>query len=159
MNIAFRHFAPGIVMALLAIAPPQAGACSCLPPGDVLESMGESEAVFLGTVVNSATHRSGDAPWWARIKSFFGMQVNPQTEDQRVSLRIDEPFKGVGAATVEVTTASSSAACGYTFEIGRQYVVFASRNDGNLWVSLCSSTARLQDFPAADLERLRNPGR
>lgn len=159
MNTAIRHIVPGCLVALLAVASPQASACSCLPPGDVLESMAESEAVFLGTVVNRATRRSGDAQWWARIKSFFGMQVNPQTEDQRISLRIDEPFKGVGASSVDVSTATSSAACGYTFEMDQQYVVFASRDDGNLWVSLCSSTARLEDFPASDLERLRNPQR
>jgi hypothetical protein len=48
-------------------------------------------------------------------------------------------------ATVSVTTAGSGPACGYTFKIGGQYLVYAYRpKDGSgLSVSLCSRTRPL----------------
>src|SRR5690606_1739334 len=120
----------------LAIASPRTQACSCLAPGDLLEAVNETDAVFVGTVVGRSTERRGDSALIARIKFFFGMKVDFRPDEHRISLRVDEPFKGVGSSTMEVRTATDSAACGYSFEAGQKYVVFAQRDEGRLWVSL-----------------------
>jgi hypothetical protein len=65
-----------------------------------------------------------------------------------VDLRVGRRFKGAEADTVTVLTAENGAACGYNFEVGGTYLVYADENDGQLAVSLCSRTARIED--AAD---------
>jgi len=47
---------------------------------------------------------------------------------------------------VEVVTAETEAACGYSFEIGQSYLVYASGVEGEAYrVSLCSRTRPMQD--------------
>jgi hypothetical protein len=53
----------------------------------------------------------------------------------------------------EVVTAVSSATCGYNFEVGKSYLVYAGTFDGKLNVSLCSRTA-LIDQAGEDLQAL-----
>lgn len=145
---------------LLSLAPPPAAACSCLPPRDVLEAARESEAVFLGTVLRrEPLDEKADSPFIARLKSFFGMRVRHGPQEQRFALSVDEPFKGIARSTIELATARDSAACGYAFEPGRRYLVFAGLNDDRLWVSLCSSTAPADSVPADDLAKLRTLAR
>lgn len=145
---------------LLAIASSPALACSCLAPGDAIEAAGEADAVFAGTVLRQeATDRRADSPLMARIKSFFGMQVRHGPDERRFALEVDEPFKGIESSTIEVVTSADSASCGYSFQVGRKYLVFAQREEGRLWVSLCSATAPADSVPVADLARLRALGR
>ena len=77
----------------------------------------------------------------------------------RVTMAVEEGYRGVSAKTVEVYTASSSAACGYAFKEGERYLVYASTDeDSRLLVSLCSATkpavyadedlAYLRSFPS-----------
>jgi len=47
---------------------------------------------------------------------------------------------------VEVVTAETEAACGYSFEVGQSYLVYASALEGEAYrVSLCSRTRRMVD--------------
>lgn len=141
---------------LLAIAPSPAQACSCLAPGDMIEEASGADAVFAGTVLRLvATDRRADSPLMARIKRFFGMQVRYGPDQRRFALEVDEPFKGIEASTIEVMTSADSASCGYSFQVGRKYLVFAQHDEGRLNVSLCSATAPIDSVPAADLARLR----
>jgi Carboxypeptidase regulatory-like domain len=60
---------------------------------------------------------------------------------ENVEFTIEEPYLGVAGRTVEVTTNSSEASCGYGFVEGERYVVYAYKNQtGELLVSLCSRT-------------------
>ena len=70
-----------------------------------------------------------------------------------VVLRVGRRFKDAEADTVTVITAENSAACGYNFEVGGTYLVYADENEGQLLVSLCSRTARIEDA-AADVTAL-----
>jgi len=151
---------PCLTLLLFGIASAPAQACSCLAPGDAVEAAGEADAVFAGTVLRQeATDRRADSPLMARIKSFFGMQVRHGPDERRFALNVDEPFKGVASSTIEVVTSADSASCGYSFQVGRKYLVFAQREEGRLWVSLCSATAPADSVSAADLARLRALGR
>ena len=97
--------------------------------------MGNSAAVFEGTVTEIR---------------------KPQGEGEgnhEVVLQVGRRFKGAEDDTVTVTTASSSAACGYNFEQGGTYLVYAGEAEGQLSVSLCSRTARSEDA-AADFAAL-----
>lgn len=104
------------------------------PPQEALAS---SAAVFEGTVTDVRAPE-GEAE--------HGNLV--------VTLRVGRRFKAAEADTVTVTTSSSSAACGYGFEQGRTYLVYAQDGgDGQLSASLCSRTARIEDA-ADDLSAL-----
>ena len=52
----------------------------------------------------------------------------------------DLVFKGTVGGDPTVATASDGAACGFHFEEGRRYTVFASEHRGRLETGLCSGT-------------------
>ncbi len=100
--------------------------------------MAGSAAVFEGTVTDVRNPQSGDEPSQMSVE---------------VELRVGRRFKGAEADTVTVFTAESSAACGYGFEQGGTYLIYARETDGQLSASLCSRTARIEDA-SADLVAL-----
>ena len=63
----------------------------------------------------------------------------------RVRFHVTQAWRGVEHESVEITTATDSAACGYAFEVGQHYLVYASQAETSLAVSLCSRTARMDD--------------
>ncbi len=124
-----RFLIAASVVAILGLAAHRsAAACSCVMPPPPQEAMASAAAVFEGTVTDVRGPK------------------DDQSGSREVDLRIGRRFKGAEADTVTVTTAGSSAACGYNFELGRTYLVYAGEEDGGqLATSLCSRTARIED--------------
>jgi hypothetical protein len=74
-----------------------------------------------------------------------------------VTVRVKEVWKGEVTEEVQVHTAGSSAACGYSFAKGSVYLIYAVRDEADpLRVSLCSRTALLDDAKE-DLDSLGKP--
>lgn len=113
-----------------APCPPDALRCSCIPPVPPAEALGQSDAVFSGRVV-SVAERSEEDP---------GHPGGPHLEVRIVPSR---RWKGADADTVTVRTADNSAACGYAFDPGGEYLVYATGEEGVLRVDLCSRTKPL----------------
>lgn len=67
-----------------------------------------------------------------------------------VTLRVSDVWKGPRQETLEIYTGMSSASCGYEFQTGEKYLVYAT---DNLEVSLCSETKPLSNA-GADLSVL-----
>ena len=119
------------------LLPDCASACSCAAPAGTSpqelarQELSNSDAVFAGEVVDidGALSISGS--------------VDPMT----VTFRVSESWKGAGGETVDVQTAVSDASCGYPFDEGEGYLVFASKGiffeEGELEVGLCGSTKPL----------------
>jgi hypothetical protein len=121
-----------VALALLAqLAPSRAAACSCMAPPPPAESAQNSTAVFEGRVT--------------RID-------DPQGEP-KVHFQVVRSFKGPSSESIEVRTANSSAACGYGFEEGKSYLVYASEESGALHTGLCSRT-RLASEASEDITAL-----
>jgi hypothetical protein len=121
-----------VALALLAqLAPSRAAACSCMAPPPPAESAQNSTAVFEGRVT--------------RID-------DPQGEP-KVHFQVVRSFKGPSSEAIEVRTANSSAACGYGFEEGKSYLVYASEESGALHTGLCSRT-RLASEASEDITAL-----
>lgn len=101
-------------------------ACSCAPPGPPKESLDQSTAVFSGKV--TAVEKEGP----------FGLIV---------TFAVDSAWKGVAEKTIKVGTASNDAMCGYSFEKGKSYLVYASVAPGakKLQTNICSRTRSLDD--------------
>jgi hypothetical protein len=70
-----------------------------------------------------------------------------------VTFDVSQVWKGPEFTSLAVSTAQSSASCGYTFEFGRDYLVYAYGAEENLEVGLCSRTQLLADAEA-DLAEL-----
>jgi hypothetical protein len=116
------------VMLLLLGVPAAALACSCLPSPSPCAAMNATDAIFIGTPVAIAPRDGPD-----------GMR------GVRFHFEVDRPIKGIDATTtVDVDTPADTAACGYPFEPGVQYLVYGSRGAGSLMTSLCSRTGPLE---------------
>lgn len=134
--------AAAAVVSLLAAAP-AAEACSCAPPGEPRAELEHADAVFSGRVVD----------------------VEPGEQEhgfRRLAVRfaLDAVWKGLPAGDeVIVQTAEQSAACGYSFEPGEQYLVYAYESEsGELTTGLCTRNAALERA-ADDLAALGEPAR
>jgi hypothetical protein len=119
----------------LAGAPPDAAACSCSPPGPPCEAFWKVDAVFVGRVL--ATAEQPSQPWKAGEPLPFGLGV-------KVTLAVVERLAGDSGdqPTIEITTGRGGGDCGYRFEVGRSYVVYAWKTEGRALssTSICTRT-------------------
>jgi hypothetical protein len=109
-------------------------ACSCAPPPPPQTALKQSNAVFTGTVIGVTT--SGN--------------------DHVVRLRVESSWKGAKCGEATVVTASEDAACGYTFQVGQSYLVYAVKEQGKLSTNLCSRTKPTSEA-TEDLTALGKP--
>ncbi len=85
-----------------------------------------------------------------RLQAVFSGRVveinrKPHTRDVLVKIRVERFWKGVLYEDLRLTTPESPGACGYTFEIGKSYLVFASRSaQGDLATGLCLNNKELE---------------
>jgi hypothetical protein len=90
----------------------------------VTESLNKSSAVFTAKVLSAS--------------------VNKKTFKKDVKLLLIKSWKGKRTKTVIITTASNSAACGFNFEVGQKYIIYAYRDSNKkLSTNLCTRTAAL----------------
>ena len=106
------------------------------------EAYWKASDVFLGTVTytSSTTTKRGEYDFHNRVFRFT----------------VNKAFHGAEAMEVEVLTGSGGGDCGYGFQLGGQYVVYAYRDNSNrLVTSICSRTRPASDADA-DLAYFRN---
>ena len=138
------------VLGVVVLLPDCAYACSCaMPPGDQKEraerALSGSEAVFSGEVVDFEKSAPTTTMMEGTMMGITGGGTATAT------LRVYEVWKGPKQRTVEVTTvADSGMGCGYPFEEGREYLVYAGKG---MSVDLCSETKPLAKA-GADLAML-----
>jgi hypothetical protein len=105
-------------------------ACSCFPVRSPEEEMNDSTAVFSGQVIQI----EGPDP--------LGGMVS--TVDQlTVTFAVYEIWKGPQINPLIIQTARDSATCGYHFEVGQDYLVYAHGNSSNLQTNICTRTSLL----------------
>ena len=114
-------------LGLLVLYPPKcAYACSCMVV-PIQRYISSSDAVFSGEVVDLQKGTSASR--------MFG-------PSDTVTLRVSETWKGTDQGTLEVSTPSQGSACGYAFEEGQEYLVFAYGKQ-DLKVDACGGTTLL----------------
>lgn len=123
-------------------AVPNAAACSCIMPESPQQTLQKSAAVFTGRVTGMTGEVDGPL-------GFGGSSADPVI----VSFDVSRAWKGITENRVEIITAQSSASCGYRFEKGKEYLVYAYESEGKLSTGLCSRNALLADA-AGDLNAL-----
>ncbi len=108
-------------------------ACDCAPNPPPKEALKKASAVFSAKVV----------------------KIEEAGAQRSVSLEVLRAWKGVEEKKLVVSTAKSSASCGYGFQEGKTYLIYAYKEDKApmLRVSLCSRTQAL-DKAEGDLKEL-----
>jgi hypothetical protein len=120
---------------LLFLFAEEGNACSCAGTPMPCEAYWKASAVFLGTVTYTTinTAKRGEYDFHSRVFRFT----------------VDKAFRGVEAKEVEVLTGSGGGDCGYGFQLGGQYVVYAYRDNTNrLYTGICSRTRPASDADA-----------
>lgn len=99
-------------------------ACSCITTGNAFEAARTQPVVFRGTVVAS------ELLFIDKDGSVFASAESPRDRQGTLArvavLRVLERFKGELAPFVVMATGSGGGDCGFTFETGKTYVVYAT---------------------------------
>jgi hypothetical protein len=112
-------------------------ACNCDGAAELKESIDHSQIVFKGTVI-SKTSAVNLAPYGIVTtgdlsnKKGFDYQWT-QTPTAVITIKIDKIYKGKSVSkTITILTPITGASCGFRFEIGRTYTIFATTNENAL---------------------------
>lgn len=132
-----------MLLLLFGVALP-AHACSCYGPISACSTFWSTPVVFYGTVLEKTLVR----PPLIHQKRPDGSEltlISPGLVHVRISVK--EGFRGAdGRPEITVVTDEQNSACGYNFEAGKDYVVFAYPNkEGRPQVSHCGMTHMVQD--------------
>lgn len=150
---------------LLAFAPLGALACSCVQVGTVQEGAAGSSRVFLGqvTAIQDRPART-DTSWLTALaewtRQLFGATPLLPARDhafRQVTFTVHETFKGTPVPTLSLATGLGGGDCGYPFETGQSYVVYAHGEGDALQAGICSLTGPATD-PRSGLDVLRGGG-
>lgn len=111
-------------------------ACSCAGPLPPLKAMATASAVFTGKVITLT--KTGTTP---NDPEFF--------EGYEVTLQVGIVIKGKSLKskhkTVAIRTGSGFGDCGYEFEVGTQYLIYAYGIPSKLETNTCTRTKPLRD--------------
>ncbi len=122
-----------VVMAMAGIPP--AHSCSCAPPPSPAQAFEGAAAVLMGKVISI-----GDGPGPYLVTA---------------TLQVSRIWKGEKRFLQKiVTTGDLGAMCGFYFQVGKSYVIYAYKNqEGQLETNNCTRSAPT-DRAAADLAYL-----
>lgn len=136
-----RFIRLALIAAVLVAAvmhPDAASACSCIGGTPLCQAFFEGEAVFVGKVVSidEETRQIQPAPG---ALSTVGYRV--------ARFDVVEGFRGINTQRVDVTTGTGGGDCGYAFQRGETYMVYAYTDSatGRLATGICSRTKPLRD--------------
>ena len=152
----------GLIAAAFSLSALPALACSCVGGNPGSCQMPVADIIVRATVVSreepqtrppSAQPASSGAPQSA----FRAAGAMPQPEPWgrvKVTLTVSELFRGAAADSLVVRTDVGTEACGYPFEVGHEYLVFANEYQGTVTVTTCSATQPAK-MATARIQQLR----
>lgn len=117
----------GLILTSWAL-PQRAEACSCVSPPAPRVALQKSSAVFEGKVLS----------------------LDHKPELHRLTARIEvlRTWKDAATSPVEVSTHDFDSMCGFNFEVGRSYLIYADGSSDALSTALCSRSRESEN--AAD---------
>jgi hypothetical protein len=130
-------------LAVVVILPVVAEACSCFSGFPLCQTYWDTPAVFKGTVIEVEEIRVPAG----RPDAYYSKR--------RVHISVDETFRGNVSGVVPIATGAGGGDCGYNFEEGKSYLVYAYKNDeGQLGTGICTRTRPIEKADE-DLEFIR----
>lgn len=136
--------------------------CSCSGPGAPCQAAGLAAAAFTGTVLNITDQPAQFLPAEnsgpiAASRRTNGTPVLLSPSARVVRLQVRDVLSGVpvGQTQIEIVTGLGDADCGYRFQVGTDYVVYAYQDgQGRLATGICTRTRPLTEA-AEDLAYFR----
>jgi hypothetical protein len=119
-----------LTTSLFVLSSNAASACSCLPTTPQ-QSLKNSGTVFAGKVIDVVDEAK------------MHPEVSRPLLGFKVTFEVSNVWKGQANRQFVVRTSDSSASCGYSFEKGKEYLVYASNQGSQLETGLCSGTKPL----------------
>lgn len=121
-------------------------ACSCVGPIPACQATWQAHAVFVAKVLAVVDEPRPEKPDPSVFRYY-----------RRVALDVTEVFRGEVTKSSALYTGQGGGDCGYTFEVGESYLIYAHRPPtGELTTGICSRT-RPTTAAADDLAYLRGP--
>lgn len=118
------------LLSLCLVATQNAYAC-CAGTGSVCESYGSASAVFVGTVIAVRENES-------QKKAYETYVIDSTPRVFKFS--VEQSYLGVPGKEVEVFTGRGGGDCGYEFQIGQRYLVYAYEYQDKLTTRTCTRT-------------------
>jgi hypothetical protein len=153
------HLAP--LLLLIALNPIPAFACKCAPPpppdpnhSSTLSTPPpiETGTTFEGTVTGA--HLKWDLVD-ANVGDLISADLDKDPPYMLVSFDVSRSYSGQQGKKVELKTGLGGGDCGVPFEVGKQYLVYADKDEsGQLVTNICSGTDLVEDRKA-DVASLR----
>lgn len=130
-------------------------ACRCAVPAPGLKTPAEtnrSTAIFEGTVESIRLQ-------WPLIDASEGAAIDADLDDEPpillVSFRVSRTYRGASLDHVELRTGCGGGDCGFDFQVGKEYLVYAYKDENSqLATDICTETGLLSE-KAMDLAYLR----
>ncbi len=127
---------------LIALTASDIFACSCYPQEDipiekqVKNAYTKSSSVFVGEVV----------------------EVIKKPNVYSIKFKVEKTWNKKLQREITISTAKDSAACGYKFEVGKKYLVYANGESNNLATNICTRTASAEaNKDIAFLNKIKKP--
>ena len=151
-----RNIRLAVCLAILQtlLAPSPVSACSCEAGVTLPQYFARYDAVFSGKVVRIVDNYQPIFSTLDNVFRKFGFPSYFFYEDgiywgYSVFLYVFDSWKGVKGTVAEVDTGYGMGDCGYTFELDKEYLIYASHAYGipdNYWVTgTCGRTAELSN--------------
>ena len=113
-----------ITLSIFALCAENASACSCVAAASPDKAFRSAPSVFIGMVTKITPAKRAGA-----VMPLSGKKAGQWEQMEEgvwvVTLNVQESFKGVRGSAVELVTDTDTAACGYPFEVGQSYLVYA----------------------------------
>lgn len=145
MQTVLALFTAAVLTSGPSALPPSTVPCTCIDV-PLEEHIAKTDVVFSGMVAAQDTVEVHYLP--TEYSSTFLTKI-----EVRNTILSQGAYKGAVSDTVNVFTAASDIACGYSFTVGNTYLIYAYIRDGVLSTSICSATKLLANADA-DLKLL-----
>jgi hypothetical protein len=149
----FHLLASAIVGLTFSSVPAVACKCVSPPPGltardlAIWNASGSGDAIFEGKV------ELVELKWKlieAKVGDLIPTDLGPDSPFMQVSLGVSRSYRGVQDKNIQVRTGLGGGDCGFDFEVGKQYLVYASADEsGHLSTGICDGTALLEESHAS----------
>lgn len=129
-------------------------ACKCVsPPPDIKTAQdlaqwtaNRSDTIFEGRV------ESVELKWTlmqAKLGAVIPADIEEDSPAMQVSFDVSRSYRGAQQKNIRIRTGVGGGDCGFNFEVGEQYLVYAFADEsGKLSAGICSGTALLEESKA-----------
>ena len=135
----------GMAALVILINATAALSCTCIGTGPPCQEYGKTAVVFVGTPIEMK-----------RATAKPAADQKPQFLPRLFVFTVEESFRGLNGAQVEIQTGFGGGDCGYAFNLGTRYLVYAAidEKNGTYVTSTCMRTRPVSEA-AEDFDYIR----